>query len=109
MRSVFLKNFRNYQELRLEFGHRPIVLIGPNGAGKTNLLEALSLLAPGRGLRRAARDDFIYQTNRDENISASLWAVSARLESKEGPIEAGTGLNPERPEGARIVKVNGAK
>ena len=109
MRSVFLKNFRNYQELRLEFGHRPIVLIGPNGAGKTNLLEALSLLAPGRGLRRAARDDFIYQTNGDEDISRSLWAVSARLESKEGPIEAGTGLNPERPEGARIVKINGAK
>ena len=109
MRSVFLQNFRNYQELRLDLGHRPIVLCGPNGAGKTNLLEALSLLAPGRGLRRAARADFINQASLKDVTSTPLWALSARLETKDGPIDAGTGLNPERPDGTRIVKVNGVK
>ncbi|MBT3932457.1 MAG: AAA family ATPase, partial [Rhodospirillaceae bacterium] len=49
-----LTNFRSYAALRLDVGPSPVVLTGANGAGKTNLLEALSFLAPGRGLRRAA-------------------------------------------------------
>ncbi len=48
-----LTNFRNYREAKLALDARLVVLIGPNGAGKTNLLEALSFLAPGRGLRGA--------------------------------------------------------
>src|SRR5437899_12941426 len=50
---LVLTNFRNYREARLTLGTEPVVLTGPNGAGKTNLLEALSFLAPGRGLRGA--------------------------------------------------------
>ena len=53
MRRLVLGDFRSYGALRLEVDARPVVLTGPNGAGKTNLLEALSFLAPGRGLRRA--------------------------------------------------------
>ncbi|MBM3560250.1 MAG: DNA replication and repair protein RecF, partial [Alphaproteobacteria bacterium] len=49
-----LGDFRNYVRLRLDVPPRPVVLVGANGAGKTNLLEAISFLAPGRGLRRAA-------------------------------------------------------
>jgi DNA replication and repair protein RecF len=49
-----LTDFRNYRDLRLEAGDRNVALSGPNGAGKTNLLEAVSLLVPGRGLRNAA-------------------------------------------------------
>ena len=48
-----LSAFRNYATLRHDFDAAPVVLVGPNGAGKTNLLEAISFLVPGRGLRRA--------------------------------------------------------
>ena len=48
-----LTNFRSYAALDLACGEQSVALVGPNGAGKTNILEALSLLAPGRGLRRA--------------------------------------------------------
>ena len=53
VRRIALSNFRNYPTLRLGVEALPVVLTGPNGAGKTNLLEAISFLAPGRGLRRA--------------------------------------------------------
>ena len=53
IRRLTLTNFRSYQSAQVEVGHGPVVLVGPNGAGKTNLIEAISFLAPGRGLRRA--------------------------------------------------------
>ena len=52
VRQLRLTDFRNYRQLRLDCGAQPVVLVGPNGSGKTNLIEALSFLAPGRGLRR---------------------------------------------------------
>ncbi|HYP10618.1 MAG TPA: AAA family ATPase, partial [Xanthobacteraceae bacterium] len=52
VRRLNLHNFRNYHSASLEAGAGTIALVGPNGAGKTNLLEAISLLTPGRGLRR---------------------------------------------------------
>ena len=52
VRRLSLTDFRNYAALRLDLDDRPVVLSGVNGAGKTNLLEAVSFLAPGRGLRR---------------------------------------------------------
>ena len=51
--SLALTDFRSYAGARLEMTSRPVVLHGPNGAGKTNLLEAISLLTPGKGLRGA--------------------------------------------------------
>ena len=51
--AINLTGFRNYDQLSLRFDGQPVVLVGANGAGKTNLMEAVSLLAPGRGLRRA--------------------------------------------------------
>ncbi|MFT7058701.1 MAG: DNA replication and repair protein RecF [Pseudorhodobacter sp.] len=56
--DLALSHFRSHRTARLRFDGRPVALIGSNGAGKTNLLEAISLLSPGRGLRRAAVDDF---------------------------------------------------
>ncbi|KJS35094.1 MAG: recombinase RecF, partial [Rhodospirillaceae bacterium BRH_c57] len=53
VRRLTLTDFRSYPRLRVETDLRPVVLTGANGAGKTNLLEAISFLAPGRGLRRA--------------------------------------------------------
>src|SRR3954464_7331260 len=53
IRRLTLSNFRSYRAASLQVGDGPVVLIGANGAGKTNLIEAISFLAPGRGLRRA--------------------------------------------------------
>ena len=64
IRRVTLTNFRSYRAAALATADKPIVLFGPNGAGKTNLLEAISFLAPGRGLRRAAHEQ---TADRDEH------------------------------------------
>ena len=126
MRRLMVSQFRNYSSLNLEFGHDPIILTGPNGAGKTNLMEAVSLLAPGRGLRRASRDDFqsFAPDSSSDSSPASLqgssagmpamaghalWAVSASIDTPIGPVDVGTGRNAEKPDGARIMMVNGAK
>lgn len=75
------------------------MLTGPNGAGKTNLLEAVSLLSPGRGLRRASFDTV------QASGSDSGWAVAATVEAEEGPTDIGTGATPD---GGRRVRINGA-
>ena len=81
-----LSNFRNYAHVALEAGPEPQVLIGANGAGKTNLLEAVSLLAPGQGMRRAAYPDLARATG------DGGWAVAAHAHTHTGPIDIGTGL-----------------
>jgi DNA replication and repair protein RecF len=73
--QVVLSHFRSHKRVVLDLDPRPLALFGPNGAGKTNLIEALSLLSPGRGLRRAATDDLI---RRPEALG---WKVSANLQS----------------------------
>ena len=83
-----LTDFRCYRSLRLEIDARPVVLFGPNGAGKTNLLEAVSLLAPGRGLRRARLADI------ERRGAAAPWAVAATVETPRGPVAIGTGRDP---------------
>ena len=103
VRQVRLNDFRNYRQLRLDCGLEPVVLVGPNGAGKTNLLEALSFLAPGRGLRRARLDEV---TRRPDGAS---WAVAATVDTPEGRLTIGTGLEPARGEGGmrRVVRIDG--
>lgn len=84
VRRLTLADFRNYSALRLELDARPVVLTGANGAGKTNLLEAVSYLVPGRGLRSAALDSVV-------RLGAESWAVAAAVEGAEGLVELGTG------------------
>jgi len=69
------------------FGDAPIVLLGANGAGKTNILEAVSFLAPGRGLRRATLED-VAASDGDGS-----WAVAATVEGAEGEVQLGTGID----------------
>ena len=98
---ITLETFRNHAATRLD-DTRPLnLLVGENGAGKTNVLEALSLLAPGRGLRRAPLADMAGAGG------AGGFAVSARL-GVDAPVQLGTAIQPERP-GRRIVAVNGAE
>ncbi|MFN3746843.1 MAG: DNA replication/repair protein RecF [Hyphomicrobiaceae bacterium] len=80
-----LTDFRNHAHLSLTFDARPVVLTGPNGAGKTNLIEAISLLAPGQGLRRAPYPEIARR-------GADAWAVAARVHTPSGPVDIGTGL-----------------
>jgi len=96
-----LADFRCYAKVRVEAGPGPVVLTGPNGAGKTALLEALSLLAPGRGLRRAALGEFARRG------SDGAWSVAATLATPTGALALGTGHDPEDGE-RRAVRVDGA-
>jgi DNA replication and repair protein RecF len=98
-----LTHFRNHPGLTLEAAGRNIALTGPNGAGKTNILEAVSLLTPGRGLRRAAYADL---AQADGNGS---WTVFAELDGAVGEAAIGTGTDPAEPEiGGRRCRINGA-
>ena len=106
VRRLTLTDFRCYRTLRLETDARPVVLTGANGAGKTNILEAVSYLVPGRGLRRAK----LSEATRD---GANAWAVSATADIAGRDIDIGTGFQPdqnarERPgREKRIVKIDG--
>ncbi|RME66234.1 MAG: DNA replication/repair protein RecF [Alphaproteobacteria bacterium] len=99
---LVLTGFRNYASAALDCDTRPVVLTGPNGAGKTNILEAVSLLAPGRGLRRATLAEL-----RRIPPGDAPWAVAARLATPAGVLELGTGLDPDGGE-RRLVRINGA-
>src|SRR5207253_5920224 len=85
---LVLTNFRNYREARLTLDTEPVVLTGPNGAGKTNLLEAVSFLAPGRGLRGARLTEI---DRRGEAPSMGGWAVAAVVATRRGALRVGTG------------------
>ena len=76
-----LSHFRSHLALELDFDGRPVAIFGPNGAGKTNLIEAISLLSPGRGLRGAAAEDL---ARSPERIG---WKIAAVLESPDGAHE----------------------
>ena len=109
VRSLSLSGFRNYTSARLQLDGRPVVLTGDNGAGKTNLLEALSFLAPGRGLRGARLGD----VSRHDADEGAGWAVAAVLDAphySEMPVRIGTGLSAF-PEGQqpqrRVVRIGG--
>ncbi len=100
VRRLALTEFRCYARLRLETDARPVVLTGPNGAGKTNLLEALSFLAPGRGLRRAT----LAEAGR-RGAGDGTWAVAAVLDGPGGRVELGTGR--EAGSERRAVRIDG--
>ena len=94
IRHLTLTNFRSYHAASLAVGDGPAVLVGPNGAGKTNLLEAISFLAPGRGLRRATLEEVAFSEG------DGAWAVSAEVEGALGLVTLGTGIEPPAGEDA---------
>jgi DNA replication and repair protein RecF len=82
-----LTDFRCYVQARIETGPGSVVLTGPNGAGKTNILEAVSLFSPGRGLRSARSADFQRIGSRHD----AVWGVAATIRGPDGEVLAGTG------------------
>ncbi len=97
-----LTQFRSYERLSWRPSARLSVITGPNGSGKTNLLEAVSLLAPGRGLR-AARMAELARHGGD-----GRWGVAARLATPGGEVELGTGAAPDPSSDRRVFRLDGA-
>ncbi len=103
-----LANFRSYQAAEIATSGRPVVLAGANGAGKTNLLDAISLLSPGRGLRGTKLSDHIRKAPQP-SPSDVLWAVNATVLRDGETYEIGTGLVPSSSGSERrLVHLNGA-
>ena len=96
-----LTDFRNYSTLVWRNQARIVVVSGPNGSGKTNLLEAVSLLVPGRGLRGARMSEL-------PRHGAAHWAVAARFDDAGDGFEIGTGTVPDSAPGRRVFRLDGA-
>src|SRR5262245_36327633 len=97
-----LTDFRNYMALALSAGPGPVVLTGPNGSGKTNLLEAVSLLTAGQGLRRAPYPELTRLG------AVGGWAVAATVRTPLGASRIGTGLKPQDvARTGRSVRIDG--
>src|SRR5438552_7857080 len=98
IRRLTVTNFRSYRAAQLEPDAGPVVLVGPNGSGKTNLIEAISFLTPGRGLRRATFEDIAFSEG------DGSWAVSAEVEGALGLATLGTGIDAPGTEGAAATR-----
>jgi DNA replication and repair protein RecF len=96
-----LTDFRNYAAASLSLDGRHVVLTGDNGAGKTNLMEAVSFLSPGRGLRRATYGDVT-------RVGATAgFSIFAELDGMEGEVEIGTGADTTDENTGRKLRING--
>jgi DNA replication and repair protein RecF len=98
-----LADFRSYERAELAPGGRSVFLFGANGAGKTNLLEAVSFLAPGRGLRGVSAAEVGRRLPGEARGRA--WSVAARVEGADGEVRVGTGVEPEAAR--RTVRIEG--
>jgi len=101
LRRLTLTDFRSYARSEISFDGRPVAIAGENGAGKTNLLEAVSLIGPGRGLRSARLDEL----PRIGGVGG--WAVSARVDDGEDERRFGVGAEASRPD-RRVCRIDDA-
>ena len=101
LHRLTLTHFRSYAAATLETGASMVVLTGPNGAGKTNLLEAISLLGPGRGMRGARVAELA-------RVGETAWGVAGRFSGAWGDFEIGTGTPPDGPADKRVFRLDGA-
>lgn len=94
--ELTLSHLRSHRRTALALDARPVAIFGPNGAGKTNILEAVSLLSPGRGLRRSGGEELV---RRPESLG---WKVSAVIRSSGTMHEIETAAQPDQPRSVRI-------
>lgn len=97
--SLSVTGFRNYASCQLDIAASNVLLLGPNGAGKTNLLEAISMLAPGRGLRRARGEHLPYAAG-----GTRSWAVASCISIADETYRIGTGVPADSDTGQRIMR-----
>lgn len=105
LKRLLLTDFRNYQQLDLQLTNAPVVISGKNGAGKTNILEAVSLLSPGRGLRKAK----LKELGRHVEGNSKAWSLYYELQSDEDDFSIGTALEQKAKSplsDQRLVKIN---
>jgi len=111
VRRLVLTDFRGYGAARVQLSAMPVALFGPNGAGKTNLLEALSFMAPGRGLRRAKLGEIDRRLRTAEGAlgepAGGAWAIHASLETPAGTFEIGTGREASEGSERRVLLIDG--
>ncbi|MBV8681343.1 MAG: DNA replication/repair protein RecF [Caulobacteraceae bacterium] len=100
--EIRLRDFRSYESARLAPGGASVFLFGANGAGKTNLLEAISFFSPGRGLRGSALVEIGRRAPGE--AQGRPWAVSADIDTPEGQVRAGTGVELEGAS-RRVVRI----
>ena len=101
LRRLTLTDFRSYERAEIAFDGRPVAIAGENGAGKTNLLEAVSLIGPGRGLRSARLDEL------PRIDGAGGWAVSARVDDGVDERRFGVGAQASKPD-RRVCRIDDA-
>jgi len=102
--TLSLSQFRSYEQLSLPLNGQSLYLFGPNGAGKTNILEAISVLNPGRGLRGAGFSDLGRKVLGE--ATSHPWAVALKLSSSDDDMALGTGADPRDPS-KRLVRLDG--
>ncbi len=98
IRRLTLNNFRSYHAAQIDVAANLVVLVGPNGAGKTNLIEAISFLAPGRGLRRATLTEVAFMEG------DGSWAMAADVEGALGLATLGTGIEAPANEDMTVTR-----
>lgn len=101
--DIRLSAFRNYAEAALKLDARHVVLTGDNGSGKTNLLEAVSFLSPGRGLRRAPYGEVV------KDGTETGFSIFARIDGMEGEVSIGTGSEADEEGMQRRLRINGTQ
>ena len=107
--SLRLSDFRCYESQHMEVGSGPVILTGQNGSGKTNVLEALSFVVPGRGLRAVKLADISRRDPNCNDASNRLWAVAAKLNTKDGSVRIGTGreIQVGSKRDKRVIQLDG--
>jgi DNA replication and repair protein RecF len=98
IRRLTLSNFRSYRAAQIDVAANLVVLVGPNGAGKTNLIEAISFLAPGRGLRRATLTEVAFMEG------DGSWAMASDVEGALGLATLGTGIEAPANEDMTVTR-----
>lgn len=105
LQKLNLKRFRNHSKLNLVLPNSPVLIYGENGCGKTNILEAISLLNPGKGIRKSKTEDYLFKDSLsgDDN---QLWGVNADLFTPNGIVNIGTGSKENSFNKSRNIRVN---
>tara|TARA_A100001011_G_C14236619_1_gene811306 strand:+ start:289 stop:1512 length:1224 start_codon:yes stop_codon:yes gene_type:complete len=105
IQKLTLKNFRNHGILNLNLKNSSILIYGENGCGKTNILEAISLLSQGKGLRKASIENFLIQEE-TFNDQHKVWGINVDFVGPNGKFNIGTGLYKTSSKNSRIARVN---